>query len=45
MIYEAIQALTALGFSRTEASRAVNAVELSEEITADDLLKAALKKL
>ena len=42
MIYEA---LTALGFSRTEASRAVNAVELSEEITADDLLKAALKKL
>lgn len=45
MIYEAIQALTALGFSRTEASRAVNAVEWSEEITADDLLKAALKKL
>ena len=45
MIYEAIQALTALGFSRTEAGRAVNAVEWSEEITADDLLKAALKKL
>ncbi|MDE7298736.1 MAG: RuvA C-terminal domain-containing protein, partial [Lachnospiraceae bacterium] len=45
MISEAIQALTALGFSGTEASRAVNSVALTPDMTSDDLLKAALKKL
>ncbi len=45
MISEAIQALTALGFSGTEASRAVNSIALTSDMTSDELLKAALKKL
>lgn len=45
VVLETIQALTALGFSNTEASRAVNSVEQKEEMTSDELLKKALKKM
>lgn len=42
---EAVEALTALGYSATDALRAVKRVENAEEMDVEDLLKAALKKL
>ncbi|MDO5416513.1 MAG: Holliday junction branch migration protein RuvA [Lachnospiraceae bacterium] len=42
---EAVQALTALGYSNMEASRAVKKVELTEGMTTEDVLKASLKYL
>ncbi len=42
---EAVEALTALGYSGAEALRAVRQVELTEELTVEELLKAALKKM
>lgn len=42
---EAIQALMALGYSATEAGRAVRQVELSENISVEAVLKASLKHL
>lgn len=42
---ETVQALTALGYSSTEALKAINAVEVTEEITVEELLKAALKQM
>lgn len=42
---EAVQALTALGYSSTEALKAVNNVELTAEITVEEVLKAALKQM
>lgn len=42
---EAVEALTALGYSGAEALRAVKQVELTEELTVEELLKAALKKM
>lgn len=42
---EAIEALTALGYSPMEASRAVKQVEITEGMTAEDVLKASLKFL
>ena len=42
---EAIDALTTLGYSRMEAGRAVGAVVLSEDMTTEDILKAALKTI
>ena len=45
VVAEAIQALTALGFSNTEASRAVHAVDYRDGMTSDDLLKQALKNM
>lgn len=42
---EAVQALVALGYSNTEASRAVKQVEVTEGMTAEDVLKASLKHL
>lgn len=42
---EAVQALTALGYSSSEALKAVSAVELTEDITVEDVLKAALKQM
>lgn len=45
MAYEAVQALEALGFSGTEAGRAVNEVEISEGMSLDDVLKSALKNI
>lgn len=42
---EAVQALTALGYSSTEAVKAVNNVEFTEDMTVEDILKAALKQM
>lgn len=42
---EAVQALVALGYSNMEAVRAVKQVEVSEGMTAEDVLKASLKHL
>lgn len=42
---EAAQALAALGYSATEAARAVHKVELTDDMTAEDVLKASLKYL
>ena len=42
---EAIQALVALGYSNTDASKAVRMVELTENITVEDILKRSLKNL
>lgn len=44
-VAEAIDALTALGYSRTEAGRAVGAVALEDDMDAGAVLKAALKNL
>lgn len=40
---EAVQALTALGYSATDALRAVRAVEMTENMSVETLLKASLK--
>ena len=42
---EAIEALVALGYSQTEANRAVGKVEVTEDMTSEDVLKASLKHL
>lgn len=42
---EAVEALVALGYSQTEANRAVGKVEVTEKMTAEDVLKASLKHL
>ena len=42
---EAIEALTALGYSLTEATRAVRQVEITEEMTVEDILKGSLRYL
>lgn len=42
-VEEAVQALTALGYSGTEALQAVRKVEISPDINAEEILKAALK--
>ncbi|MCI8485194.1 MAG: Holliday junction branch migration protein RuvA [Lachnospiraceae bacterium] len=42
---EAVQALTALGYGTSESLKAVNSLELSSDITVEDLLKAALKQM
>ena len=42
---EAIQALIALGYSSTEALKAVNRVEITADITVEELLKSALKQM
>ncbi|MFQ6804103.1 MAG: Holliday junction branch migration protein RuvA [Lachnospiraceae bacterium] len=42
---EAVQALTALGYSSTDALRAVKQVEGAEQMNVETLLKAALKKM
>ncbi len=41
---EAVEALTALGYSAAEALGAVKKVEITEEMTVEELLRAALKK-
>lgn len=40
---EAIEALTALGYSASDALRAVKQVETTEDISVEEILKAALK--
>lgn len=42
---DAIQALTALGYSLTEASRAVRSVEITDGMSVEAVLKASLKYL
>ncbi len=42
---EAVQALTALGYSAAEALKAVNGVELTEDMAVEEVLKAALKQM
>ena len=40
-----MQALAALGYGASEALKAVNAVEGAGELTVEELLKAALKRM
>lgn len=42
---DAIEALTALGYSASESMKAVNAVEITEDMSNDAILKAALKHI
>lgn len=42
-VLEAIDALTALGYSRVEAGRAVRKLQLTEEMSAGEILKLALR--
>lgn len=42
---EAVDALVALGYGRTESMKAVNAIERMDTMDAGELLKAALKKM
>ena len=42
---EAVQALVALGYSSAESMKAVNGIELTEETTVEEVLKAALKQM
>ena len=42
---EAVEALTALGYSPTEALHAVRQVEHAQDMDVEDILKAALKNL
>lgn len=42
---DAMEALSALGYSMTEAARAVRKVEISEDMTVEAVLKASLKYL
>lgn len=44
VVSDAIMAMVSLGYSNTEAFRAVNAVKEKESLSADALLKEALKK-
>lgn len=44
-VAEAIEALSALGYSRIEAGRAVGSIALTEDMTTQDVLKAALKMM
>lgn len=42
---EAVEALTALGYSASDALRAVKQIALTDDMDVEDILKAALKKL
>lgn len=42
---EAVEALTALGYSASEALKAVKQVMITEDMNAEDILKQALKKM
>lgn len=42
---EAVEALTALGYSATDALKAVNRVVIEEDTTTEELLKASLKMI
>ena len=42
---DAVMALTALGYSSTESLKAVSAVEITEDMDVEEVLKAALKNL
>lgn len=42
---EAVEALVSLGYSSSEALRALNGIEITEETSVEDILKAALKQM
>lgn len=42
---DAIQALVSLGYTSTEAVKAIRTIEIMETTTVEDIIKAALKKL
>lgn len=42
---EAVQALVALGYSSSEALKAINGIEITENTDVEDILKAALKNM
>lgn len=42
---DAVMALTALGYTSTESLKAVSAIEISDEMDVEDVLKAALKHM
>ncbi len=42
---DAIQALVALGYSNTESLRAVRSIEITNDMTTEDILKLSLKKI
>ncbi|MDO5776050.1 MAG: Holliday junction branch migration protein RuvA [Eubacteriales bacterium] len=44
-VAEAIDALTMLGYSRSEAGRAVSSIQLQDDMTTEDVLKAALRTI
>jgi Holliday junction DNA helicase RuvA len=44
-VFEVVEALESLGYSRTEALRAARSIKGAEEMSTEDLLSAALKKL
>ncbi|MDE6851167.1 MAG: Holliday junction branch migration protein RuvA [Lachnospiraceae bacterium] len=45
MVADTVDALTALGYSPTDAMRAVRAVPLTEDMTVEELLKLTLKNM
>lgn len=45
MVQDAVEALMALGYGSTEALKAVRAVEMTEEMDVEEILKKALKKM
>ena len=42
---EAIEALVALGYSSSEALKALNGIEITDDTDVEDILKAALKNM
>jgi len=42
---EAVQVLTALGYSQTEAVKAISTIEMYEKMTSEELVKLSLKNL
>jgi Holliday junction DNA helicase RuvA len=42
---EAVQALIVLGYSGTDAAKIVSSIEITEDMTVEDILKLCLKKL
>lgn len=45
IVQDAIEALTALGYAKTDAARAVRSVAATEDMTVEELLKQSLKEL
>ena len=45
VVQDAIEALVVLGYPRTDAARAVRSVEMSQDMTVEELLKQSLKHL
>lgn len=45
IVNEAVQALVALGYSQSDALKAVNSVDISEDMTASELLREGLKRV